>query len=146
MWIQLLSRSLLWYTFYFLFNHNWCFFLRSLLINHIFGTAIHLFLRSPQLFAILFLLYWIWKLICVQFYRWCNIILKFHSSLCFVHQILILLGNCFHSNQSSRWNKLVQKPFEEGDERGLKLVQSILKPIMLRRTKSSTDRDGRYEL
>ncbi|KAE9463407.1 hypothetical protein C3L33_04686, partial [Rhododendron williamsianum] len=28
------------------------------------------------------------------------------------------------------WNKLVQKPFEEGDERGLKLVQSILRPIM----------------
>ncbi|XP_044482430.1 DNA repair protein RAD5A isoform X2 [Mangifera indica] len=41
------------------------------------------------------------------------------------------------------WYKLVQKPFEEGDERGLKLVQSILKPIMLRRTKSSTDRFGR---
>ncbi|KAE8037511.1 hypothetical protein FH972_010097 [Carpinus fangiana] len=41
------------------------------------------------------------------------------------------------------WNKLIQKPFEEGDERGLKLVQSILKPIMLRRTKFSTDRDGR---
>lgn len=41
------------------------------------------------------------------------------------------------------WNKLVQKPFDEGDERGLKLVQSILRPIMLRRTKSSTDREGR---
>ncbi|TXG73707.1 hypothetical protein EZV62_002286 [Acer yangbiense] len=41
------------------------------------------------------------------------------------------------------WNKLVQKPYEDGDERGLKLVQSILKPIMLRRTKSSTDREGR---
>ncbi|CAH9072757.1 unnamed protein product [Cuscuta europaea] len=41
------------------------------------------------------------------------------------------------------WNELVQKPFEEGDERGLRLVQSILKPIMLRRTKSSTDREGR---
>lgn len=41
------------------------------------------------------------------------------------------------------WNKLVQKPFEEGDERGLKLVQSILRPIMLRRTKLSTDREGR---
>ncbi|XP_050212773.1 DNA repair protein RAD5A isoform X2 [Mercurialis annua] len=41
------------------------------------------------------------------------------------------------------WNKLVQKPFEEGDDRGLKLVQSILKPIMLRRTKTSTDREGR---
>ncbi|WRX32263.1 SNF2 [Theobroma cacao] len=43
----------------------------------------------------------------------------------------------------SRWNKLIQKPFEEGDERGLKVVQSILKPIMLRRTKCSTDRDGK---
>ncbi|XP_058088986.1 DNA repair protein RAD5A isoform X2 [Magnolia sinica] len=41
------------------------------------------------------------------------------------------------------WQKLIQKPFEEGDERGLKLVQSILRPIMLRRTKSSTDREGR---
>ncbi|XP_028097411.1 DNA repair protein RAD5A isoform X1 [Camellia sinensis] len=41
------------------------------------------------------------------------------------------------------WNKLIQKPFEEGDERGLKLVQSILRPIMLRRTKFSTDREGR---
>ncbi|XP_062172671.1 DNA repair protein RAD5A isoform X2 [Alnus glutinosa] len=41
------------------------------------------------------------------------------------------------------WNKLIQKPFEEGDERGLKLVQSILKRIMLRRTKFSTDREGR---
>ncbi|KAF7805671.1 DNA repair protein RAD5A isoform X1 [Senna tora] len=41
------------------------------------------------------------------------------------------------------WNKLIQKPFEEGDERGLKLVQSILKPIMLRRTKHSTDREGK---
>uniref|UniRef100_A0ACD5ZK51 Uncharacterized protein n=1 Tax=Avena sativa TaxID=4498 RepID=A0ACD5ZK51_AVESA len=41
------------------------------------------------------------------------------------------------------WNKLVQKPFEEGDERGLKLVQSILKPVMLRRTKNSTDKEGR---
>ncbi|CAK9150508.1 unnamed protein product [Ilex paraguariensis] len=41
------------------------------------------------------------------------------------------------------WNRLIQKPFEEGDERGLKLVQSILRPIMLRRTKFSTDREGR---
>ncbi|KAL2981643.1 hypothetical protein AAZX31_13G301500 [Glycine max] len=41
------------------------------------------------------------------------------------------------------WNKLIQKPFEGGDERGLKLVQSILKPIMLRRTKHSTDREGK---
>lgn len=41
------------------------------------------------------------------------------------------------------WHKLIQKPYDEGDERGLKLVQSILKPIMLRRTKFSTDREGR---
>ncbi|KDP23099.1 hypothetical protein JCGZ_00525 [Jatropha curcas] len=43
----------------------------------------------------------------------------------------------------ARWNKLVQEPFEEGDERGLKLVQTNLKLIMLRRTKSSIDREGR---
>ncbi|KAK2984529.1 hypothetical protein RJ640_025026 [Escallonia rubra] len=41
------------------------------------------------------------------------------------------------------WSRLVQKPFEEGDERGLKLVQTILRPIMLRRTKFSTDQEGR---
>ncbi|KAJ6817439.1 putative SWI/SNF-related matrix-associated actin-dependent regulator of chromatin subfamily A member 3-like 2 [Iris pallida] len=41
------------------------------------------------------------------------------------------------------WHKLIQKPYEEGDERGLKLVQSILRSIMLRRTKSSTDKEGR---
>ncbi|KAI7729746.1 hypothetical protein M8C21_026125 [Ambrosia artemisiifolia] len=43
----------------------------------------------------------------------------------------------------SWWNKLIQKPFEDGDERGLSLVQNILKPIMLRRTKFSTDKEGR---
>ncbi|KAG6432789.1 hypothetical protein SASPL_104376 [Salvia splendens] len=47
---------------------------------------------------------------------------------------------------NSWWNKLVQKPFEAGDGRGLTLVQSILKSIMLRRTKSSTDREGRQIL
>lgn len=43
-----------------------------------------------------------------------------------------------------RWNKLVQKPFEEGDDRGLKLLQAILQPLMLRRTKDSVDKDGRW--
>jgi SNF2 family DNA or RNA helicase len=41
------------------------------------------------------------------------------------------------------WNKLIQRPYEEGDERSLKLLQAILKPLMLRRTKDSTDKDGR---
>ncbi|MQL73028.1 hypothetical protein Taro_005364, partial [Colocasia esculenta] len=44
---------------------------------------------------------------------------------------------------SGLWYKLIQKPYEEGDQRGLKLVQSILKPIMLRRTKFSMDKQGR---
>ncbi|MQM01883.1 hypothetical protein Taro_034643 [Colocasia esculenta] len=42
------------------------------------------------------------------------------------------------------WYKLVQKPYEEGDERGLKLIKGILKPLMLRRTKETRDKDGRY--
>lgn len=41
-------------------------------------------------------------------------------------------------------NKLIQKPYEEGDECGLKLVQAILKPLMLWRTKDSTEKDGMY--
>ncbi|KAL7617813.1 hypothetical protein Lser_V15G03618 [Lactuca serriola] len=39
--------------------------------------------------------------------------------------------------------QLIQKPSEDGHERGLSLVQNILRPIMLRRTKFSTDREGR---
>ncbi|KAI5069906.1 hypothetical protein GOP47_0014249 [Adiantum capillus-veneris] len=41
------------------------------------------------------------------------------------------------------WNKLVQKPFEDGDERGLVLLKAILRPLMLRRTKDTTDKVGR---
>eukprot|EP00250_Pteridium_aquilinum_P000164 c1018_g1_i1 orf=187-3477(+) len=41
------------------------------------------------------------------------------------------------------WNKLVQKPFLDGDERGLRTLQAILQPLMLRRTKDSTDQEGR---
>ena len=37
----------------------------------------------------------------------------------------------------SRWYKLIQKPFEEGDERGLKLVQADLRPLTLRMTKDN---------
>lgn len=64
-------------------------------------------------------------------------------SLCNVIEYFYCICN-FYFHLLFRWNKLVQKPYEEGDERGLKLLQSILKPIMLRRTKNSTDKEGRY--
>eukprot|EP00271_Cylindrocystis_brebissonii_P023112 TRINITY_DN937_c0_g1_i1.p1 TRINITY_DN937_c0_g1~~TRINITY_DN937_c0_g1_i1.p1 ORF type:complete len:617 (-),score=143.17 TRINITY_DN937_c0_g1_i1:1130-2980(-) len=41
------------------------------------------------------------------------------------------------------WNKLIQRPYDSGDTRSLKLLQSILRPLMLRRTKDSKDREGR---
>ncbi|KAF7837509.1 DNA repair protein RAD5B [Senna tora] len=41
------------------------------------------------------------------------------------------------------WNKLIQKPYENGDPRGLKLVKAILRPLMLRRTKETKDKEGR---
>ncbi|KAL8515725.1 hypothetical protein ACS0TY_014417 [Phlomoides rotata] len=44
------------------------------------------------------------------------------------------------------WNKLIQKPYENGDQRGLKLVKAILRPLMLRRTKDSKDKEGRVIL
>ncbi|XP_047955355.1 DNA repair protein RAD5B [Salvia hispanica] len=44
------------------------------------------------------------------------------------------------------WNKLIQKPYDNGDMRGLQLVKAILKPLMLRRTKESKDKHGRLIL
>ncbi|PIN03264.1 Helicase-like transcription factor HLTF/DNA helicase RAD5, DEAD-box superfamily [Handroanthus impetiginosus] len=41
------------------------------------------------------------------------------------------------------WSKLIQRPYENGDQRGLKLVKAILRPLMLRRTKESKDKEGR---
>ncbi|KAK2972984.1 hypothetical protein RJ640_022041 [Escallonia rubra] len=37
----------------------------------------------------------------------------------------------------------LQKPYENGDHRGLKLIKAILRPLMLRRTKDSKDKLGR---
>lgn len=44
---------------------------------------------------------------------------------------------------SFRWTKLIQRPYENGDERGLNLVKAILRPLMLRRTKETKDKLGR---
>jgi SNF2 family DNA or RNA helicase len=43
-----------------------------------------------------------------------------------------------------RWQKLIQKPYENGDDRGLKIVRAILRPLMLRRTKETKDKIGKY--
>ncbi|KAF8113327.1 hypothetical protein N665_0051s0021 [Sinapis alba] len=40
------------------------------------------------------------------------------------------------------WNKLIQKPYDNGDPRGLKLIKAILRPLMLRRTKETRDKEG----
>lgn len=44
---------------------------------------------------------------------------------------------------ASRWSKLIQKPYENGDPRGLRLIKAILRSLMLRRTKETTDKNGR---
>ncbi|XP_050219335.1 DNA repair protein RAD5B isoform X2 [Mercurialis annua] len=41
------------------------------------------------------------------------------------------------------WSKMIQRPYENGDPRGLKLIKAILRPLMLRRTKETKDKDGR---
>nr|GME18621.1 putative SWI/SNF-related matrix-associated actin-dependent regulator of chromatin subfamily A member 3-like 3 [Ipomoea batatas] len=41
------------------------------------------------------------------------------------------------------WNKLIQRPYENGDQRALKLIKAILRPLMLRRTKETKDKEGR---
>ncbi|XP_006653171.1 DNA repair protein RAD5B [Oryza brachyantha] len=73
--------------------------------------------------------------------RWCltgtplqNSLEDLFSLLCFLH----VEPWC----DSTWWNKLIQKPYENGDERGLKLVRAILRPLMLRRTKETKDKMG----
>ncbi|KAL8142787.1 LOW QUALITY PROTEIN: hypothetical protein V2J09_015819 [Rumex salicifolius] len=44
------------------------------------------------------------------------------------------------------WRDQIQKPYESNDPRGLSWVKAILKPLMLRRTKETKDKDGRLIL
>ncbi|KAJ9547401.1 hypothetical protein OSB04_019944 [Centaurea solstitialis] len=74
--------------------------------------------------------------------RWCltgtplqNNLEDLYSLLCFLH----VEPWC----NWAWWNKLIQKPYENGDKRGLKLVKAILRPLMLRRTKDTKDKEGR---
>ncbi|KAF8702163.1 hypothetical protein HU200_033091 [Digitaria exilis] len=73
--------------------------------------------------------------------RWCltgtplqNNLEDLYSLLCFLH----VEPWC----NAKWWQKLIQKPYENGDDRGLKILKAILKPLMLRRTKETKDKIG----
>lgn len=67
-------------------------------------------------------------------------ILLLGSCLCYLFQFLT---QSFFVDLT-RWQKLIQKPYENGDDRGLKIVRAILRPLMLRRTKETKDKIGKY--
>ncbi|CAN6242632.1 unnamed protein product [Urochloa humidicola] len=73
--------------------------------------------------------------------RWCltgtplqNNLEDLYSLFCFLHVEPWCNANW--------WQKLIQKPYENGDDRGLKIVRAILSPLMLRRTKETKDKIG----
>ncbi|KAA8548778.1 hypothetical protein F0562_000462 [Nyssa sinensis] len=74
--------------------------------------------------------------------RWCltgtplqNNLEDLYSLLCFLH----VEPWC----NWAWWHKLIQRPYETGDPRGLRLIKAILRPLMLRRTKDTKDKVGR---
>ncbi|CAL5337466.1 unnamed protein product [Camellia sinensis] len=74
--------------------------------------------------------------------RWCltgtplqNNLEDLYSLLCFLH----VEPWC----NWAWWSKLIQRPYENGDQRGMKLIKAILRPLMLRRTKETKDKEGR---
>ncbi|KAJ1701896.1 hypothetical protein LUZ63_001675 [Rhynchospora breviuscula] len=74
--------------------------------------------------------------------RWCltgtplqNNLEDLYSLLCFLH----VKPWC----NWDWWSKLIQRPYENGEERGLNLVKAILRSLMLRRTKETKDKEGR---
>ena len=46
-------------------------------------------------------------------------------------------------NTYSYWRQHIQRPFEEDEDTGIAALQSLLKPILLRRTKLTTDAAGK---
>nr|GMD85571.1 putative SWI/SNF-related matrix-associated actin-dependent regulator of chromatin subfamily A member 3-like 3 [Ipomoea batatas] len=44
------------------------------------------------------------------------------------------------------WNELIQRPYENGDQRASKLIKAILRQLMLSRTKEIKDKEGRIFL
>ncbi|KAF4349866.1 hypothetical protein F8388_021766 [Cannabis sativa] len=81
--------------------------------------------------------------------RWCltgtpiqNNLEDLFSLLCFLH-VEPWCNWAWYDKTLELWNKLIQKPYENGDPRGLRLIKSILRPLMLRRTKESKDKKGR---
>ncbi|PKA47780.1 Putative SWI/SNF-related matrix-associated actin-dependent regulator [Apostasia shenzhenica] len=73
--------------------------------------------------------------------RWCLTATPLQNKLEDLYSLL-----CFLRVQPwcdwSWWHKLIEIPYENGDERGLRLVKAILRPLMLRRTKESKDKQG----
>uniref|UniRef100_A0A7N0T786 Uncharacterized protein n=1 Tax=Kalanchoe fedtschenkoi TaxID=63787 RepID=A0A7N0T786_KALFE len=74
--------------------------------------------------------------------RWCltgtplqNNLEDLYSLLCFLH--------VEPWSNWAWWQKMIQRPYENGDPRGLRLLKAILRPLMLRRTKETKDKEGK---
>ncbi|KAH1190232.1 DNA repair protein RAD5B [Glycine max] len=79
-----------------------------------------------------------WAPLCECVY--CRIAWKTYTVSCV--SCVLNLGVTWHG-MARMWQKLIQRPYENGDPRSLKLVKAILRMLMLRRTKETKDKKGR---
>lgn len=74
-------------------------------------------------------------------YRWCLTGTPVQNSLSALFSLLHFLREQPWGSYSW-WRQMIEQPFDNGDGRVMQRLQAVLQPLLLRRTKEATDKNG----